>query len=286
MSGRMAAWLLAPAMLVLVVLLGAPIAYLLSFSVLGARDGPEPGSNGFTLMNYAKLASDPFYVRIVGKTLWVSALSTAIAATIGYVLAHFMWRAPKRWRGLLTVLVMSPLLVSIVVSSYGWVVILGSQGVVNEALMQAGVITKPLKLMFTDGAIVVGLVHVAIPFMTLSILAVLERIDGALAEAATMLGANPWRVVWHVILPLALPGVGAGATIVFCLCLSSYVTPAVLGGSGPNFITTLIYNQFVTLFDWPFGAALAALLLALCLAIVLLSVWGLARLSTAAIGRA
>jgi putative spermidine/putrescine transport system permease protein len=231
MSGRIAAWLLAPALLVLVVLLAGPIAYLLSFSVLEATDGPEPGGGGFTLMNYAKLASDPFYLRIVGKTLWVSALSTAIAATIGYVLAHFMWRTPRRWRGLLTVLVMSPLLVSIVVSSYGWVVILGSQGVVNQTLIQAGVITQPLKLMFTDGAIVVGLVHVAIPFMALSIL-------------------------------------------------------AVLGGSGPNFITTLIYNQFVTLFDWPFGAALAALLLALCLGIVLLSVWGVARLSAATIGRA
>ena len=277
---RITVWLLLPASILLTFLLAGPLLYLLSFSVFATGDGP--GAVGeLTLANYARLVQDSYYFRIFGKTLWLSALSSLIATAIGYILAQFMWRAPSRWRGLLTILVLSPLLVSIVVSSYGWVVILGQQGLLNQALLRLGLVHAPLKLIYTDGAIVVGLVHVAIPFMTLSILAGLEQIDLVLPEAATTLGASPWAVFRHVVFPLALPGVTAGATIVFCLCLSSYVTPALLGGSGANFITTLIYDQFVTQFDWPFGATLAAALLLLCGAIVLLSFWGFKQMNTA-----
>ncbi len=277
---RPALWLLSPALLMLLLLLAAPLVYLLSFSLFATGDGP--GTTGaLTFENYARLGQDPYYLKVFGKTLWLSALSTLISTAIGTILAQFMWRAAPRWRGLLTVLVLSPLLVSIVISSYGWVVILGQQGVLNQTLQRLGLISTPLKMMYNDASIVVGLVHVAIPFMTLSILAALEQIDAILPEAATTLGASPWRVFRHVLFPLALPGVGAGATIVFCLSLSSYVTPALLGGDGANFITTLIYDQFVTQFDWPFGATLAASLLLLCLAIVLLSFWGLDRLRRA-----
>lgn len=163
------------------------------------------------------------------------------------------------------------------VSSYGWIVILGNRGVINNALIGLGLIDTPVKLMFTNIAIVVGLVHIVMPFMVLSILAALERIDPLLAEAATTLGANRLRTLWHVILPLALPGIGAGTTIVFSLAMSAYVTPAVLGGSGPNFITTLIYHQFVTLFNWPFGATVAALLLSVSVGIVFFYVRVLSR---------
>ena len=272
-----AAALLLPATLMLVLLLAAPLVYLLSFSLFSTGDGP--GTVGApTIANYVRLGSDPFYLQIFGKTVWLSAVSSVIATAIGFALAQFMWRADPRWRGLLTVLVLSPLLVSIVVSSYGWLVILGQQGVLNHLLLRLGLIHTPLKMIFNDGAIVVGLVHVAVPFMTLSILSALEQIDLVLPEAATTLGASPLRVFRHVVFPLALPGVTAGATIVFCLCVSSYVTPALLGGSGANFITTLVYDQFVTQFDWPFGATLATALLFLCCATVLLTFWGANRM--------
>lgn len=268
MRRPLAALLLSPALFAIVVILGVPVVYLISFSFFPPPSGTSQAGS-FTFANYVRLAGDPFYRGILGKTLVASFLATAIATVVGFCLALFVWRAGKRWRGLLTILVLCPLLVSIVVNSYGWVVVLGNQGVINKALMAMSWIREPLKLIHTDGAIIVGLVHIAIPFMVLSILAALERIESVVPEAAATLGASPPRVVWHVILPLSVPGIAAGTTIVFCLCMSAYVTPAVLGGNGPNFITTLIYNQIVTLLDWPFGAALAALLLVVSLGIVL-----------------
>ena len=222
---------------------------------------------GVTLAHYRKVLSDPFFLRIFAKTLLLSALTTAVVSVFGYALAHFIWRQ-RRWRALFVSLAVSPLLVSIVVSSYGWMVILGNNGIINRLLLALGAANSPVKLIYTDAAIVVGLVHITLPFMILSILAALERIDEFLPEAASTLGANPIQVLRHVILPLALPGFAAGTTVVFCLSMSAYVTPAVLGGSGPNFITTLIYNEFITQLNWPVGAALASLLLLISLSIV------------------
>jgi putative spermidine/putrescine transport system permease protein len=222
---------------------------------------------GVTLAHYRKVLSDPFFLRIFAKTLLLSALTTAVVSVFGYALAHFIWRQ-RRWRALFVSLAVSPLLVSIVVSSYGWMVILGNNGIINRLLLALGAANSPVKLIYTDAAIVVGLVHITLPFMILSILAALERIDEFLPEAASTLGANPTQVLRHVILPLALPGFAAGTTVVFCLSMSAYVTPAVLGGSGPNFITTLIYNEFITQLNWPVGAALASLLLLISLSIV------------------
>jgi putative spermidine/putrescine transport system permease protein len=133
-------------------------------------------------------------------------------------------------------------------------------------------------LIYTDAAIVVGLTHITLPFMVLSIAAALERIENVLPEAAATLGANSWQVLRYVILPLALPGFAAGTTIVFCLSLSAYVTPTVLGGSGPNFITTLIYNEFITQLRWPVGAALAFILLAVSLTAVFIQIRVMARI--------
>lgn len=269
--------LLLPALLIIVLALLVPVGYLISFSFF--TQGPMPGMTGeFTFGNYLRLLDDLFYQQILLKTLWVSLLATGIAVAVGYSLAYFMWRMNPRWRGLFTIIVLSPLLVSIVVNSYGWVVLLGTNGLINQVLLALGIIGEPLALMHNDGAIVVGLVHVSIPFMTLSILAALEKIDPLIGEAAATLGATRARIVRHVYFPLSLPGIAAGSVIVFCLCVSAYVTPAVLGGSGPNFITTLIYNQIVLLFDWPFGATLSALLLTTSLLIVLAYVAVMSRL--------
>jgi putative spermidine/putrescine transport system permease protein len=273
--------MLLPALLVLSVLLVLPVGYLLSFSVLAEGTGPQI-PNAFTSANYARLFTDAYYLSLFGRTLWLSALTSVIAAVTGTCFAWFMWQSDRRWRGPLTILILSPLLVSIVVTSYGWVVILGRNGAVNAALQAIGLVSAPLQLMHNDFAIVVGLVHVVIPFMVLSVLAALERIEAVLGEAAMTLGAQPWRVLWHVILPLAMPGIAAGTTIVFCLSLSAYVTPAVLGGSGPNFVTTLIYDLFITRYDWPFGSAVAAVLLVTALASVSLYLRLLNRLGAQA----
>ncbi len=273
--------MLAPVLLVLILLLVLPVGYLISFSVLARGTGPQT-LGAFTMANYGRLFGDTYYLALFGRTLWLSALTTAIAALAGTCFAWFMWQSGRRWRGPLTILILSPLLISIVVTSYGWVVLLGRNGAINTALEALGLISAPLRLIHNDFGIVVGLVHVVIPFMVLCVLAALERIEAVLGEAAMTLGAQPWRVLWHVILPLAMPGVAAGTTIVFCLSLSAYVTPAVLGGSGPNFVTTMIYDLFITQYDWPFGAAVAAVLLATALAIVILYQRLLARLGAEA----
>src|SRR6185437_2657127 len=151
-----------------------------SFSLFESSDGPVL-SGAFTLHHYADALTDTFYLRIFGKTLSLAALTTAISAVLGYCLAHFIWRQ-KRLRGLFIVLMLSPLVVSIVVSSYGWMVILGNNGIVNNVLTALGLINSPLKLIYTDAAIVLGLTHLTLPFMVLSILAALERIDATLPE--------------------------------------------------------------------------------------------------------
>ena len=266
MSRCTAAFLLLPAVTVIVILLAVPLLYLLGYGFLDTQYG-QGQIEGVTLAHYRKVLSDPFFLRIFAKTLLLSALTTAVVSVFGYALAHFIWRQ-RRWRALFVSLAVSPLLVSIVVSSYGWMVILGNNGIINRLLLALGAANSPVKLIYTDAAIVVGLVHITLPFMILSILAALERIDEFLPEAASTLGANPIQVLRHVILPLALPGFAAGTTVVFCLSMSAYVTPAVLGGSGPNFITTLIYNEFITQLNWPVGAALASLLLLISLSIV------------------
>jgi putative spermidine/putrescine transport system permease protein len=282
---RSALGLVLPALCVTAILLAAPLAYLLSYGVYATGSGLQP-RHGFTLANFDRLLRDPFYLSIFGRTFLLSILATILAGVFGYGFAHFMWRADRRYRGVLTILVLSPLLVSIVVTSFGWVVILGKNGLINQAFRALGLIDEPLRLMFNDFGILVGLVHVVMPFMVLSVLAALERIEPLLTEAAATLGASPVRVFRHIILPLAMPGIGAGTTIVFCLCISAYVTPAVLGGNGPNFVTTLIYNQFIALHNWPFGAAVATILLGVALLTILLYLrWiaGVSRAGTTAV---
>jgi putative spermidine/putrescine transport system permease protein len=267
LSGRAILLLLAPALLVVALGLALPIAWLFRFSLAVSETGMVV-DKGPTIANYARLWSDGFHMWTFAKTIGLSLCVTVLALVLGYPLAHAIWRAPQRWRGALTIAVLSPLLVSIVVSSYGWLVILGSNGLVNRALLALGLSGAPLKLIYTEGAIVLGLTHIVLPFVVLSVLASLERIDARYAEAAAVLGADRIAVLRHVTLPLALPGLIAGTTLAFSIALSAYVTPAVLGPSGPNFIATSIYNEFVTLFDWGLGAAMAVTLLGLGLGLV------------------
>ena len=261
--------LLAPAVLLLVVLLVLPLGYLIHFSFHDAPLG-QGASGPATLANYREIFADAYYLRVLFKTIWMSAAVTVIALLISYPMSFFMWRRVHRLRGVLTVIVLSPILVSIVVSAFGWTVLLGTHGLVNQVLLAIGLIAQPIKIMHTDTAILIGLTHVALPFMILSVLAALERIDPMLEEAARTLGAPPWRVFAHVLLPLSLPGIVSGTTLAFSLSMASYVAPAVLGGSGANFISTLIYHQLIVVLEWPLGAAVAAMLLVTAVTIVFL----------------
>lgn len=278
--------LVLPGLALLVLGLFLPLGQVLWMSL----NPPEPGVIApvaeLTLANYARLMRSDFYLGIVGRTLWLSALTTLLTAVFGMVLGLSVWRARPSVRGLLLVMILAPLLVSIVARTYGWVVLLGDKGALNSVLMALGLTDEPLRIMYTQPAVLIGLVHVFLPFMVLSLLGALDRIDPLLTEAAATLGASRWHVFRHVILPLAVPGLASGTIIVFSLSMSSYVTPALVGGSRSGLMTTFIYQQFSVTMNWHFGATMVAVLLAATLALLLAVVgwsrwytrqWSLAR---------
>jgi putative spermidine/putrescine transport system permease protein len=264
--------LLAPAVLVIAVCLAGPLTLLLSYSFAPGGSTRANFSEGLTLENYIGVLGDTFYLGIILKTLWLSVIVTLAATLVGWPLAYFLWKAPERFKTLCTLGVVAPLLISIPVRNYGWMVILGDTGLINKALLAAGLIARPLRMMFTDFAVVVGLTHVLMPFVVLSVLATLERIPGHLTEAARSLGAGRLTAIRLIVLPLSMPGLLAGATLVFCVAISSYVTPALMGPSGAKYSATLVYQQFVSVFDWPRGAAIAAVLLVITAAALILVV--------------
>lgn len=269
--------LVLPAGILVAALLIVPLGYLLCFSFNPPRPGVFSFSSHLTFSNYIRFASSPFYWRILGRTIYLAAATTALTMTLGSILAMSIWRMTAKWRGTAIVIVLSPLLVSIVTRTFGWMVVLGDNGLINSALLKSNIIATPLHLMFTDGAVIVGLVHVFLPLMVLPILSALDRIDPAVPEAAGTLGAGPITTALRIVLPMASPGLVAGGTIVFSLSMSSYITPALMGGPNSGVITTLIYQQFVVTFNWQFGSVLVAVVLATSLAAVGLAFFEFAR---------
>jgi putative spermidine/putrescine transport system permease protein len=257
-----------PACIVIAAGLVLPLAYMLIMSIQTPDPGEVALTANFTAASYLKFFTSPFYWNVLLKTIWVSSVTTVVCAFLGLTLAVSIWLTSPRWRGLCVLAVISPLLVSIVTRAFGWMVVLGDYGLINNVLIHLGIIASPLHMMFTNFAIVVGLVHVFLPLMTLPILTSLDRIDPNIPEAASSLGAGALTIGVRILLPLVSPGLMSGITMVFSLTMSSYIVPALMGGADSGMITTLIYQQFVVTFNWQFGAALVAILLATSLGIV------------------
>ncbi|WP_315835783.1 ABC transporter permease [Bradyrhizobium prioriisuperbiae] len=262
------ALLLVPACVVVGACLVVPLSYVLALGFNPPRPGTVELSDNLTVANYLRFLTTPFYWRVVGKTIYLSTVTTALCAILGIVLACSIWRTKPSRRGILLIIVLSPLLVSIVTRTFGWMVVLGDNGLINSLLMGLGLIRSPYPLMFNDGAVIVGLLHVFLPLMVIPVLASLERIDPSVPQAASTLGAGQLTIALRIVLPLASPGLVAGITIVFSLSMSSYVTPALMGGPDSGMITTLIYQQFVVTFNWQFGSVLVAMLLATSMTLV------------------
>lgn len=261
-----APWLLVvPAALLYLVLFVAPCGTLM-LSSLYDYSRLSGIIKVLTVKNYLRFWLDPFYLSILVRTLRVSLIATLTTLLVGYPIAIFMSRATPRVRGWVTLLILSPLLVSVVVRSFGWLIILGPSGLIDSTLRAVGL--AAVKTLHTEAAIVVGLVNVFLPYLVLSVAASLQAIDPAVPRAAASLGAGPWRVFWHVTLPLSLPGILAGCLIVFSLGASAFVTPALLGGAEYKVLSVLIYQQTMILQNWPFGAAIALALLVLVLLLV------------------
>ena len=212
-----------------------------------------------TLQNYWRLL-DPLYLGVLWESFYLAALTTLLCLLLGYPFAHLLTRMPKRWRPLLLLLVIIPFWTSSLVRTYAMVIILKTKGVLNQLLLGLGIITEPLELLYTDIAVLSGLVYALLPFMVLPLYAALEKLDNRLVEAARDLGAGKIQVFQKIILPLTLPGIIAGLMLVFLPALGMFFIPDMLGGAKSLLVGNLIRDQFLTARDWPFGSATSVML--------------------------
>ncbi|QOT00642.1 ABC transporter permease [Brevibacterium sp. JNUCC-42] len=264
MSKRLAyLLLLLPAMIILlgVFLIPMLLIFLLSF------DGAE---GQFSWSNYLLFFQDTYYLEILGRTITLSLYTVVCTLLLAYPVAMFMASTQGKMRGLVTMLILCPHLISVVIRNFGWVVILGDTGWINSLLIKVGLIDVPIRLLYNDLGIVVGLTDAFIAYMVLAIATSLYTIDASLYKAASILGATRLQSFFHITLPLSIPGVFAGITLVFSLSMSAYVTPALMGGTSVKVIPVLAFEQIMSTLNWPLGAALAILLLSSTVVLVTL----------------
>ncbi len=241
-----------------------PFVIVLAYSLVSR--GPYGGVMlPWTAENYRR-ALDPLYAEILWRSVWVSAVSTAICVVLGFPLALYVARA-RRHRILLLNLVMLPFWTSFLIRTYAWMFLLRDTGLVNTVLLSLHLIGRPLPLLFNTGAVILGLVYGYLPFMVLPLYATLEKLDPVLLDAAADLGASPLVAVWKVVLPLSRAGVLAGSLLVFIPCLGAYLTPDLMGGGKTVMVGNLVQNQFTNARDWPFGAAVSLFLMILVLSV-------------------
>ncbi|HEX6961436.1 MAG TPA: ABC transporter permease [Lacipirellula sp.] len=225
--------------------------------------------NIWTLDNYRRALADPFYLTVMLTSTRVALLTTLFCALIGFPLAHHLARMTGAMRSVLMFLVLCPLLVSTVIRSFGWLVILGDKGLLNSALTTLGL--PPHRVLYTETAIVIGLVHFLVPFMTLPLMAAIERVPRDIELAARNLGAAPLMATALVVVPLSIPGFIAGSVIVFTLSLSAVVTPLFLGGRETQMIGPQIFDNVLVTFNWPFAGALTSIVVLVAAAAVFVS---------------
>jgi putative spermidine/putrescine transport system permease protein len=251
--------LLVPIALVNALAFMLPMVNLLAIAF---REGLPGGGLGeaFSLASWAKLAGDPYYLELVYTSIWMSATITLATLVCSYPIALYLHRASGQWRTILTVLVISPLLTSAVVRTYGWIVILADQGLVNSVFKGLGA-ERPMRLMFNSTGVMIGLTEILMPYMILALLAGFGRLDRDLEDAALTLGARPATVFRRIILPLTLPGIALGCLLCFVLAVSSFITPKLLGGGRVFLLATEIYDQAIVILNWPLAAALSTLML-------------------------
>ncbi len=255
------AFLALPGLIFMALVFLAPLLLMLWSSIRGA--------DGFTLSGYARVLGDDYYIQVIGQTLQLALITTAGALILGYPAAFALARA-KGWRQVvLFALVFLPLTVSIIVKSFGWGIVLRRDGILNWLMLNLGLIERPIRMIFTEFALYAGMINVFLPFMVLPIYSVVRMMDPRLPDAAATLGASPWFRFTRVTLPLSLPGVVAGVSIVFSLAVAAYVTPSLLMGDRYMTMSMVMAKAFLNLRDWQLGAAMAAVLMTLAVVVVI-----------------
>lgn len=222
----------------------------------------------FTLENYTRLLGDAFYLKVIWQTVELGLIVTGITLVLGYPLAFFLARTRSRFKPLLTYLIFVPLMIGIVVRAYGWIVVLGHDGALNNLLIWLGFLERPLRFLYTSHAVVIGLIEVLLPFMVMPLLSAIEKIDPQVEEAARALGATRAQTFRRVTLPLSVPGVISGSLMVFSLTITAYALPALLGGAKVKMISALAYDAMLVSYNWPFGSAIGIVMIVVSTAIV------------------
>jgi putative spermidine/putrescine transport system permease protein len=255
------ALLVLPACLLVLGLLVGPMIVMFRIS-LNQFSPTQLMIEAFSFDNYVRAAADPYYQEIILTTLGMALLCTALTLVIAFPAAYWLGRLESRWKSLVVIATLFPLLVGNVVRSAGWMALFDREGLINATLRGLHLIGEPLTLMYTPKAVVFGVVAVVLPYMILTIAAVIESIPRDLEDAAANLGASNLKTFWRVILPLSVPGVAAGSILVFVLCMNTYATAVLLGGPRFKMMAPAIFDQFVRGNNWPMGATLAFMLLA------------------------
>ncbi|GGO37341.1 polyamine ABC transporter permease [Gemmobacter aquaticus] len=250
--------LLLPIALINVVGFMLPIFNLARFSFNRATTGGGI-ENVLTLENWTGLLRDPFYLELILNSIWISLGVTLCALVLSYPIALYLHRSSGTWRTFLTVLVISPLLTSAVVRTYGWIAILSDEGPVVGAIKSVGLTPPPL--MFNINGVFIGLTEILMPYMILALMAGFGRLDPKVEEAARTLGATPWQCFRRVILPLTAPGIALGCLLCFVLAVSSFITPKLMGGGRVFLLATEIYDQAIVTLNWPLASTLSILVL-------------------------
>lgn len=259
-------WLSLPGFALFAAMLFTPLVMtlMMSFYTFDFYEGITPG---FSLQNYAEVFTDPFFWELFGRTLWFGVATTALAVVLGVPEAYILHRMKSRWRAICLLAIIGPLLISVVVRTLGWAILLGNNGLVNQVMTFLGL--PNITFIYTATGVIVALTHVMIPFMVVSVWAVLQKTDPQTENAAISLGASPFTVFFRIVVPQAIPGILSGSLIVFSLATSAFATPAIIGGRRLKVASTAIYDEFMNTLEWPLGAAIAMVLLAGILVIIL-----------------
>ncbi|PHX51658.1 ABC transporter permease [Pseudomonas syringae pv. syringae] len=260
-------WLSAPALALYIGLLVLPLGLtlVLSFNVFDYQVGVK--SDSYTLANYVAVVTDSYFYEIFLRTFWISALVTLLCVLIGVPEAYILSRMGTPWRSIFLILILTPLLISVVVRAFGWSLLLGADGLINQVIQFMG--GRPVKLLYTPFAVVIALVHVMLPFMIIPVWTSLQKLDPTAEQAALSLGASQAKVMRLIVLPQVMPGVLSGSLIVFGLAASSFAIPGLLGGRRLKMVATVIYDQYLSELNWPMGATLAVALLLVNLLVML-----------------
>jgi spermidine/putrescine transport system permease protein len=267
--------LMTPALAWLAGLMVIPCGLVLALSFF--RRGIYGGVDyTFTLENFA-LVVDPLYAGIFLRSAGIAGTATVIAVVVGYGAAYAIAAAPRRWQPMLLFFAVLPFWSNYLIRTYAWIVLLNREGLITQVLRWMGYTGEPPSLLYTQGAVVAGLVYNYLPFVILACYAPLARLNPELREASRDLGASALTTFRRVTLPLTLPGIAAGAVFVFVLSIGNFVTPALLGGGRFQMIGNLVYDQFLAANDWPFGAALATALIAIMMALLMLQAFAAGR---------